>query len=511
MVPADRTSDTPWWEWALVGVAVATAGALGFANLGLPALWHDELIHVYAGKQILKTGLPLLLGGAVYTGGPLYSYMLSGVIAFFGDSEAAVRAPTVLFAMLNVLLTYLIARRLFGRTTALTAALLLATSPWTVAWSRQARFYTMNQTAYLAMLIAYWRYCEGESRGDRVKWGLGTLGGYIGGLVTAPHGILFLAPVGAYAGLQTLYARTIRSRWTLILVLGTLAGLATIAGYYLSLPPQEHDAIFKEGQLLDQPARPQIDHDQSDAFYYFRFITNNLSRGYSVLGCGGFLLMLLREKRRGVFAAVAFAAPVLVLNCLIGYRRHRFMFFAYPLFVIACAYGLVQAVSFVFSVRRSPWRVVIAVPLIIFMVRLCISTGDLVEDSLRVARGDDITLAVAHPQWRIPCAYVREHAGDAAVLTTSYLPVFHYVGRVDDWYPSRVIVWEYVESGLDGLKGLEDLKAFMKKHPKGYFIAEYRRFEHAYLLVGDVAWVRENMRKVDEASSGDITVYSWGM
>ncbi|MBX7258841.1 MAG: glycosyltransferase family 39 protein [Candidatus Hydrogenedentes bacterium] len=502
---------TTWWEWLLLAIAVATAGVLGFANLGLPSLWHDELIHVYAGKEILRTGLPLLLGGPMYTGGPLHSYLLAGVIALFGDSEAVVRAPTVCFAMLNVLLTYLIARRLFGRGTALTAAFLLATSPWSVAWSRQARFYTMNQTAYLAMLVAYWKFGEAASWKRCATWGLGTLGGYVGGLATAPHGILFLGPLGAYAALRAVYERTVRSRWVLALAVVGLAGLVTLAGFYFSLPRQEHDAIFKEGQLLDAPARPTIDHDQSDSLYYFRFFTNNLSRGYFVLAVGGFALMLLRERRRGLFAALSFAAPVFVLNFLIGYRRHRFMFFAYPFFVIACAYALVRAFEFILSARSSIWRLAITLPLLVFFVRLGISTADLAEDSIRVARGDDVTLAVAHPQWRKPCEYVKAHADVAAILTTSYLPVYHYVGRVDNWYPSRVVVWERAETGLHGLEGVEDLKAFVKEHPKGYFIAEYRRFEHSGMFAEDVAWVQANMKRVDEACSGDITVYAWGM
>lgn len=510
MKRADNNCEISWWEWGLVCAASATAGTLGFANLGLPALWHDELIHVYAGKSILETGLPLLQGGAPYTGGPLHSYLLAGVIAVFGDSEVAVRAPTVCFAMVNVLITYLIARRLFGRATALTAAFLLATSPWTVAWSRQARFYTMNQTAYLAMMYAYWRLCESGAWKQWVRWGSGVMGGFVGGLASAPHGILFLGPIGAYAGLQAIVARTARSRWVVVIAVTLLAGLATLAVFYLSLPRQEHDAIFKEGQLLDQPARPNIDHDQADSLYYFRFFTNNLSRGYFVLAVCGFALMIIGEGRRGVFAATGFGAPVIVLNYLIGYRRHRFMFFAYPFFVIACAYALVRAAAFLVSARRSPWRLAAAVPVFVFLVRVGVSTVDLVEDSVWVARGEDVTLAVAHPQWRMPCAYVRAHAEGTAVLTTSYLPVYHYVGRVDNWYPSRIVVWERVETGLHGLEGLSELRAFMAEHPKGYFIAEYRRFEHSHLLTEDVAWVRANMRRVDEACSGDITVYAWG-
>jgi hypothetical protein len=148
--------------------------------------------------------------------------------------------------------------------------------------------------------------------------------------------------------------------------------------------------------------------------------------------------------------------------------------------------------------------------ILVFGARTALSTACLVEDSVSVARGKTDTLAGSHPDWRTACAYVRAHGNDGAVLTTSYLPVLYYAGRVDDWYPSRVVVWEYAESGLDGLKTLDDLKAFVVQHPRGYFLAEYRRFEHAPYFAEDIAWVTANMRRIDEASSRDVTVYAWG-
>jgi hypothetical protein len=118
---------------------------------------------------------------------------------------------------------------------------------------------------------------------------------------------------------------------------------------------------------------------------------------------------------------------------------------------------------------------------------------------------------VHHPQWRQPCTYVREHRNGAAVICTTYITALYYVGHIDDWYPSRVIVWEYIESGFDGMKSLDELKAFVAAHPRGYFIAEQRRFHVWPFFKEDVAWVEANMKTINEASNSDITVYAWGM
>ena len=500
----------PRWEHVLVALAGLTALVLGLANLSAPSLWHDELIHVFVSKGILEHGLPLLPSGRLFTEGTLYNYLLALQILAFGDGEFSVRAPSVLFSAVNVVLTYVLVRRLLGGPAAVVAACALALSPWSVAWARQARFYSLQQTFFLATLYAFWRSTEARDAKGVARWGVGALGGYMGGLLAGPHSIFFLGPAGAYAGFHFLQTCKLKSRWTVLVAAIAAAGVLTLAGHILTLPQAEYDAIFKEAQIGGQPPNP-LDYDQSDTLYYFRFFTNNLSTGYFVLACVGFVWMTVREGRRGLFAALAFLVPILVLNFLIGYRRHRFIFFAYPFYVAAFSYAAVRLSVFVATSRRSWMRMAAASLIVVFAARLALSTIWLVRDTLRVAGGADATLAVVHPQWRKPCQYVRDHLDEAAVLCTTYITARYYVGRADNWYPSRVIVWEYIEFGLDGLKTLDDLKAFVREHPKGFFIAEYRRFHHWPFFDEDEAWVDANMTRIDEACSDDVFVYAWGM
>lgn len=499
----------PVWEWVLAGTAVLIALGLGLSRLSWPSLWHDELIHVFVAKGIIASGLPQLPSGRFFTEGTLYNYLLAGVMLLFGDGEAAVRAPSVFANALNVFGTYFVVRRLLGAPAALVAAFALALSPWSVAWSRQARFYALQQTMYLATLYAVWRCGEAPDRGGIVRWGLGACAAYVVGLLSGPHSVFFLAPVGVYAGLHVLRERRVKSRWPLMAVAVVLLGVLTVTAHYLTLPQAEFDATFKDAQIGGPPPDPG-DRDQSDRYYYFRFFTNNLSTGYFILACAGFVWMAIKEGRRGVFAALAFLVPILVLNFLIGYRRHRFIFFAYPFYVAAFSYALVRLAEFLPTFRRSWPRAVAALCILAFGARLAVSTIRLTQDSLHVAKGADVTLAVAHPQWRKPCLYVKEHLEDAVVLTTTYITALYYAGRVDNWYPSRVIVWEHIESGMDGLKTLDDLKAYVREHPRGYFVAERRRFHHWRFFAEDVAWVEQNMERIDAASGEDVILYRWG-
>ncbi|MCC6797814.1 MAG: glycosyltransferase family 39 protein [Candidatus Hydrogenedentes bacterium] len=499
-------------ERAAVATAIVSALVLAFANLGKPALWHDELIHVYVGKEIIRTGYPLLLSGRVFTNGTLYNYMLAGVVALFGDGEAAVRSISALVSAINIFITYRILRPLVGGPAAALTALLMAWSPWQLAWARQARFYMLHQTVYLLAILAVWRL--GKAKGKRVYgWAISIVAAYLIGLLAGPQTIFFLGPIGAYAACRWLGVRRFCSRWSALIVICGILGAGTIAGYYVSLPKAEHDAMFKESLREGLPQEGAlVDHDQSDSLYYIRFYTNNLSSGFFTVACLGFGLFLARGRRQGLLILLAFIVPLILLNYGIpSNRRYRFLFFAYPFYVAACAYGICFLATFVRDSRNAAWRMAIAGLILVFGARLALSQVRLVKDCIEVASGSDTTLAVHHPQWKPPCAYVKQHRGDAAVLCTTFITAYHYVGHVDNWYPSRIIVWEYIESGMYGMRTLDELKAFVASHPRGYFIAEHRRFNMWPMFAEDVAWVEANMRRIDEASNSDITLYAWGV
>ncbi|HOZ47156.1 MAG TPA: glycosyltransferase family 39 protein [Candidatus Hydrogenedentes bacterium] len=510
--PAGRAS-TPVTrgEWRLLVVAAALAFILGALNLAKPSLWHDELVHVFVAKSVATCGRALLPSGDPIASAPLYHALLAPVVRLFGDGEFAMRFPSVLLATVNVFLAFFTVRPLLGRATALVTAFALALSPWSVAWSREARFYTLQQTAYLCMILITQCLVTKRRASTLAACGVGALCVYLCGIAISLHSVLFLAPLGTYAFLAFVSTRRIRSRWMLYgLAVGAI-GAATMMGYYLFLPRADSLAIFKEAGL----GGTRVDPLRASHLYYLDWLGRNLSVGFLALALIGYAGMIIRERRRGLFAALAFWAPVLCLSFLVSYRRPRFMYFAFPFYVAAFSYGLVMLCGFLPRMRRS-WKHAAAGLLVLaFLGRLAVSAVYLVGDSVDAARGADTTLARRHPQWREPCRYVRERLDpDTAVLTTTYLPVLYYVGRVDNWYPSKWLPQEVGETGLEGLHDVAAIEAFVAEHPKGYFIAEWWRFDVVDVfpqIADDNAWVRANMTRIDEASSKDVTVYAWGM
>lgn len=505
-------SPPAWWEWVLVFVAAAVAFGLGAANLDEPSLWHDELVHVAVARNIAETGVPALPSGVFYPSSLAYNYLLGAVVAVFGDAPTAVRLPSAVLGAALVLLLYLFTRRLLGRPTALVAAFALALSPWHVSWTRQARFYELQALAYVLFLWCAWRALEAFSRKETIRWSAGAAAAYVLGLLCSFHAILAAGVSGAYAGFMFLLEPSRRRRWAWAAVFSAMTGLLTLLALRLNPNPTDQAAMFETGIGGVMP-----DPQREIRFYYFQWLGWNLSLGYLVLAGAGTVLLPWLERRRGLFAVLAFWGPLLVLTFLVGYRRPRFMYFAFPVYLVLCSYALVRLAVWLPCFRRSPIHALGAALVLFFLVRVGLSSMALAGDSLDIAGGADITLARRHPQWEEPCGWIREHAEeDDAILTTTFLPVHYYVGRVDNWFPNRYQRWEEQESGLEGLGSLGELRAWLAERRKGFFIAESYRFEywryHGDLvdtLGREVAWVTSHMTRIDEASSEDVTVYHW--
>ena len=141
---------------ALVG---GVAFVLGLIRIGAPALWVDEAFTAQAVRDTLVNPLDQYHW--------LYYALLKPWTAVAGSSEWALRMPSVFASMLACGLLVVLARRLFDRSTALVSGLFLATSPFLVMWSQQARSYSLVlASGILATLLLL----AALDRGTRWSW-----------------------------------------------------------------------------------------------------------------------------------------------------------------------------------------------------------------------------------------------------------------------------------------------------------------------------------------------------
>ena len=190
-----------------VAIVSGVALVLGLIRLGTPALWYDE---AYTFRQINRSYIEQFEGYQ-----PFYYWIQKPWTSVVGTSEWAMRFPSVVGAMLACALLVVLARKLFDRRIALASGLFLATSPFLVKWSQQARAYSLLVAAGLVATLLLLRAIE---RGTRSSWAVYGIA-YTGLLVTHAVVGLLLLPV---------HAVLIAQRRSRVLPHGLLAGVVIV-------------------------------------------------------------------------------------------------------------------------------------------------------------------------------------------------------------------------------------------------------------------------------------------
>jgi hypothetical protein len=151
--------------WAMVGLL--TLVALGI-RLAIPrGLWLDEAISV---KQA-HLGLPQLIQTLADTDRhpPLHHAVLWATVRLFGDSDLAVRGPSIAAGVLLVPVVYALGAELYDRRTGVAAALLTAVAPILVWYSQEARGYALET---LFATLAVLGCARAVRHGRRRDWAL---------------------------------------------------------------------------------------------------------------------------------------------------------------------------------------------------------------------------------------------------------------------------------------------------------------------------------------------------
>jgi mannosyltransferase len=147
-------------QWGIL-LIFAISFFLRLHDLTRESLWLDEGYSVSLSHSGL---LDIINGTAADVHPPLYYFLLHFWMKLFGDSETAVRMPSVLIGVLSVGMIYLVAKRLFDYQVGLLAALLLAISSFHVQYSQEARMYGL-----LTLLTLSSMYCLIELIENRSK------------------------------------------------------------------------------------------------------------------------------------------------------------------------------------------------------------------------------------------------------------------------------------------------------------------------------------------------------
>jgi 4-amino-4-deoxy-L-arabinose transferase-like glycosyltransferase len=247
---------------------VAVAAGLFLPNLGVPSLWDiDEGNNAEAAREMLESGNWIVptFNYQLRVDKPalLYWLQIAGYRCF-GVGEFAARLPSAVAALVALLLTYELGRRLFGATTGLLAGLVLASAGLFCAAAHFANPDALLIAFTLLTLFVFW---QSFARGDRhwfvpagVSMGLAVL-------AKGPVGLVLpVAVIGLFL-LCTRQYRLLMDRW---LLLGIVA-FASIALPWYAWVGAETKGAYLRGFLgthnWNRYLSPMENH--GGPFYYY--------------------------------------------------------------------------------------------------------------------------------------------------------------------------------------------------------------------------------------------------
>jgi len=164
MYPANKIRLT--LEWVLLLSLVGFAIWLRFYNLGRLGLWGDEGFTYLSVEGILKHGYPILPSGNPYLKDILFSYLSSIPPLFGGMGEFSIRFTNALFGVLLIPAFYFVSKRFLPLPFALMGAVILTLSHWEIEFARHARYYCQLQFFYLLSLYFFYTGFIEERRRD---------------------------------------------------------------------------------------------------------------------------------------------------------------------------------------------------------------------------------------------------------------------------------------------------------------------------------------------------------
>jgi hypothetical protein len=336
----------PRTDWLLLG-------GVTLAALLLRAVWINHVPYVFSGDEgsqalaavdVLQGTLRNPFGTGWLALPTLFFFWQADFMAFLGQNVAGARMLSAILGTLAVVFTYLLARRLFGRTVALTAAVLLAVYHYHVLYSRVATVPIGDPLLVVAALFFLDRAVVERRPLDALAAGLVVgLGEYFTPVAGRVLPLLAVANL-LYAALWD--AERLRPRlprradWLSLaplagwIVLGALLVYLPLLAHYADFPAEyaargEQASIFQSGLLAREQATGKsavdvvVQHVQHAALLpltasptgWYMGITPTTGVPLALLPAIGLALVTFGAWRRRYFGlAVAYWAIVIALS-----------------------------------------------------------------------------------------------------------------------------------------------------------------------------------------------------
>lgn len=352
---------------AAAPLAVA-AGALavGLWHSGTPSFWGDEAASVMSAQRSIPSLLSELTAIDAVHG--LYYLLVHFWIGLVGDSEFAVRLPSVVVSAVAVAGVVVLGRKLFGSAVGVTAGAMLAIIPEFSRLAIEGRSYAFGVAAavWLTVLLvailgrrdSRMRAAGAPDRARRRTRALWVL--YIVGWVLAIHLFVFLAMVAVGHAALLLALRVPRPAWRRWLTAGAVV-LAAITPIAIVTFTQRHQVGFLAARGYATPDNVLVSQ------WFITIPVAVIGWGLVALAVIGAARVHREQRYRLAAIGVWMAGPTLIVLAVSAVAQpiynQRYLAMSMPALALVMAFGAVAGVRMLsaLAARRAPRRVVAVV------------------------------------------------------------------------------------------------------------------------------------------------------
>ncbi len=189
-----RIFDSRIIAYLAIFILLAAAFFLRVYKLGEQNYWIDEGFTIMQTRAIAAHGYPLLGSGNIEKKDILLPYFSAGIVKIFGESPFNYRIISVIFGTLAIYLAYLAGKNLHSAKFGLVFSFFMTFSYWHIAWSRQARGYSLLVFFILAIILSLIYYEKQEKN----KYLFLSFGLAILAALAKSHGAVIFVPLAAY-------------------------------------------------------------------------------------------------------------------------------------------------------------------------------------------------------------------------------------------------------------------------------------------------------------------------
>jgi uncharacterized membrane protein len=136
-------------------------------NISEQPYWMDEGYTINATTSILEKGVSVLDSDEYYHC-PIYCYPTAGLTKIFGATPIAFRLLAILAGVAIIALAFSIAKKFYNKNIAILTAVFVSLSYWQIAWSRQARWYTLLILFFWSTWYFFYKYLNTKKPKDLV-------------------------------------------------------------------------------------------------------------------------------------------------------------------------------------------------------------------------------------------------------------------------------------------------------------------------------------------------------